>query len=103
MIDDHTPNNQQLVKLADSKGMTPPTEPDSMQQKMASRLEGLSGQTFDRAYVKGQIHAHEAMLKLFKAEAANGRDPDLKAFAAQTVPVIQEHLSHAEALRKAGA
>ncbi len=74
-----------------------------MQQKMESRLAGLSGERFDRSYIKGQIHAHEAMLKLFQAEADEGRDRDLKAFAAQTVPVIQQHLSLAEQLRKAGA
>ncbi len=103
MIDDHTPNNQKLVKLANSKGVTPPTEPNAMQQKMASRLEALSGQKFDSAYIKGQIRAHETMLKLFQAEAVTGQDPDLKAFAAQTTPVIEHHLSLAEQLRKAGA
>jgi putative membrane protein len=102
MIDDHTENNQQLVKLADSKNVTPPMEPDAVQQKMERGLEAVSGQTFDRTYITGQIRAHEAMLKLFRGEAAHGRDPDLRAFAAQTVPVIREHLSLAEELRKAG-
>jgi putative membrane protein len=103
MIDDHTPNNEQLVKLATTLGVTPPTEPDAMQQKMALRLETMSGSKFDRAYIHGQIQAHETMLKLFRNEAAHGQDPQLKSFAEQTVPVIQEHLSMAQQLRKAGA
>jgi putative membrane protein len=103
MIDDHTPNNEQLVKLATAEGVTPPSEPNVQQQKMAQHLESLSGQKFDHAYIRGQIHAHMVMLKLFQAEASGGQDARLKAFAEQTVPTIQEHLSMAQQLQKAGA
>jgi len=103
MIDDHTPNNKQLVKLATSEGVTPPSAPNAMQQKMAARLQGMNGIKFDHAYIGGQVHAHQVMLKLFETEASGGQNPQLKAFAAQTVPTIQEHLSMAEQLRKAGA
>jgi putative membrane protein len=103
MIDDHTKNNQQLVEVATSLGVTPPTEPDAMQQKAAARLASLSGAKFDRAYVHNQIHDHEMMLKLLQNEASNGENPQLKSFADQTLPIIKEHLALAEQLRKAGA
>jgi len=96
MIDDHTPNNEQLVKLATEKGLTPPTEPNASQQRMMTHLQGLAGAKFDHAYLAGQIKAHQMMLKEFKQEAKNGTDPDLKAFATQTIPVIEQHLSMAE-------
>jgi len=96
MIDDHTPNNEQLVKLATEKGLTPPTEPNASQQRMMTHLQGLSGAKFDHAYLAGQIKAHRMMLKDFKQEAKNGTDPDLKAFATQTIPVIEQHLSLAQ-------
>ncbi len=103
MIDDHTPNNEQLAKLASSKGLEPPTEPDAMQQKSMTHLQGLSGAKFDKAYIKGQVKAHTAMLKLFKAEAKSSKDTDLKGFADQTVPTIEHHLSMAQDLEKSGA
>ena len=103
MIDDHTPNNAQLVKLATDKGLTPPTDPNAMQQKMITHLQALNGAKFDKAYVKGQVKAHTAMLKLFQAEAKTTKDPDLKSFADQTVTAIQHHLSMAQGLEKSGA
>jgi putative membrane protein len=91
MIADHTPNNEQLVKLAESKGVTPPTELDAMHQKQMTKLQSLSGTKFDTTYLKGQEKDHAMMLKTFEAEAKNGRDPDLKQFAQTTIPVIEEH------------
>jgi putative membrane protein len=103
MIDEHTPNNEQLVKIATAKGLTPPSDPSATQQKMMTHLQGLSGGTFDKAYVKGQVKAHTAMLKLFQTEAKHTQDPDLKSFATQTVTAIEHHLSMAQGLAKARA
>ncbi len=96
MISDHTPANAKLAKLATSKGLTPPTDPSAAQLKMLAKLQGLSGDKFDKTYISGQVRAHEAMLKLFERESTNGKDPDLKAFADSTVPVIQKHITMAQ-------
>jgi len=96
MITDHTPNNEQLVKLAESKGVTPPTALDAMHQKQMTRLESLSGARFDATYLKGQEKDHAMMLKTFQAELKNGHDPELKQFAQTTIPVIEEHEHLAE-------
>jgi putative membrane protein len=96
MVNDHTPNNEQLVKLAESKGVTPPTELDAMHQRQMTKLESLSGRKFDTTYLKGQEKDHAMMLKTFEAEAKNGHDPDLKQFAQTTIPVIEEHEHLAE-------
>ena len=102
MIDDHTPNNAKLMQIASAKGITPPSEPDAAQQKMMSKLQGLSGNKFDTTYLKGQVTSHEAMLKVFENESKNGTDPELKAFADQTIPMIQKHITMAQT-GKAGA
>ncbi len=96
MIDDHTPNNEQLVKLATDKGVTPPADLDAMHQKEMSRLEALSGTKFDKAYLKGQEKDHAVMLKLFQTEAKGGHDAELKQFAQTTIPTIQSHEEMAE-------
>ncbi len=102
MIDEHTPNNDQLVKLATAKGLTPPTDPNAMQQKMLAHLQGMSGAKFDKAYVKIQIKAHTMMLKDMRMEARSGKDSDLKSFAEQTVPTVEHHLTMAQGLQKSG-
>jgi len=38
------------------------------------------------------IDGHKQALKLFQDEAKNGKDADLKAFAAKVAPTVQMHL-----------
>jgi len=36
------------------------------------------------------------VLKLLQTEASDGADPDIKAFAQQTIPTVQKHLDMAK-------
>ncbi len=99
MIDAHTQTTQQLTQIASSKGMAmqPVLQPD--QQKMLSDLQGMNGgRAFDRAYLNDQVTGHSAAVTLFQNEIANGQDPQIKAFAQQTLPTIQDHLRMARSL-----
>ena len=98
MIKDHTANEDQLKQLATAKGATVPSGVSDEQQRMMTQLQGEKGRKFDHDYVTGQVQSHEEMLNALQTEAASGSDPDLKSFAAQTVPVVQEHLSEAQKL-----
>lgn len=98
MIDDHTPNNQQLLSLAQQKGITPPAALDAQHQQELSALRGDQGITFNKAYIAGQIAGHQQMASLMQSEIRNGSDSDLKAFAQKTLPVVQEHLRLAQNL-----
>jgi len=99
MIDDHTPANAELMQIASSKGITLPTAPDAKMRAMMAKLQNLSGAAFDRAYVMHAGHKdHQKMEKLFRDESMKGRDADLKAFAAKTLPVVQMHLQMARDL-----
>ncbi len=99
MIDAHTKTTQQLTQIASSKGMTlqPALQPD--QQKMLADLQGMNGgRAFDRAYLHDQVVGHSAAATTFQNEIANGQDPEIKAFAQQTLPIIQSHLRDARRL-----
>jgi putative membrane protein len=99
MIDDHTAANAELMQIASAKGITLPTAPDAKMRAMMSRMEKLSGADFDREYVMMAGHKdHQKMEKLFRDESMKGRDADLKAFAAKTLPVVQQHLQMARDL-----
>lgn len=102
MVTDHTANDQQLQQIAQSKGAVLPTDLDADQQSTLTKLQGESGRTFDRDYVASQVQGHNAMLSALQTEAASGTDPDLKKFASDTVPIVQQHLDAAKALQ-AGA
>ncbi|MBV9786466.1 MAG: DUF4142 domain-containing protein [Acidisphaera sp.] len=98
MVSQHTQVNQQLMTLAQSKGVTPSTDLDPSDAAMLHRLQGLRGRSFDTEYLRGQIAGHEKMAQLLQQEISQGSDPDLKAFAQQTLPTVQEHLARAQKL-----
>jgi putative membrane protein len=99
MIDDHTPANAELMQIASTKGITLPSAPDAKHRAMMAKMERLSGAEFDRQYIMMAGHKdHQKMEKLFRDESMRGRDADLKAFAAKTLPVVQQHLQMARDL-----
>jgi putative membrane protein len=99
MIDDHTAANAELMQIATTKGITLPAAPDAKHRAMMAKMERLSGAEFDRRYIMMAGHKdHQKMEKLFRDESMRGRDADLKAFAAKTLPVVQQHLQLARDL-----
>jgi putative membrane protein len=92
MVKDHTAANQKLQSIAASKNITLPTSASMSQMATKAKLDVLSGDTFDKSYIKSQVAAHEQTVALFKKEIATGQDPDAKAFASQTLPTVRAHL-----------
>jgi putative membrane protein len=92
MVDDHSKANEQLMQVASSKGMTLPTALDPKHQAEMQKMSALSGDAFDRAYVKMMVKDHKKDVAEFQKEASGGADPDIKSFAATTLPTLQEHL-----------
>lgn len=92
MVKDHTAANEKLQALASSKNVTLPTTSSVMQMASKAKLDVLSGDTFDKSYVKGQIGAHRQTIALFRKEISSGQDADAKAFATATLPTLRSHL-----------
>jgi len=92
MVMDHGKANAELMSIAKSKNITLPAGLDAEHQAKSDSLSKLSGKDFDAAYVNAMIEGHKKTLALMQSEAANGKDADLKAFAAKTAPVVQKHL-----------
>jgi putative membrane protein len=98
MIDDHSKANSELTRLATSKGDTPPSELDSKNKATLERLSKLTGDQFDKAYMTDMVTDHEEDVAEFQKEANSASDPDIKAFAAKTLPTLQEHLQLAKSI-----
>jgi len=98
MIKDHTKANQELQDLAQKEGATLPTYTDKAHQAAKARIEKLSGDAFDRAFAAQMVKDHQAAVTLFRTQARSGQDPEVKAWAAKTLPTIEEHLKEARAL-----
>jgi putative membrane protein len=97
MIDDHTKAQQELQTLADSKGVKLPTEPDAKHKGLSKVMAGMKGEAFDKRYLKqGGLNDHENTHKLLARTQDKAKDPDLKAYAAKTITVVDQHLTLAQ-------
>lgn len=104
MIDDHSKANEKLKTAAGKSHMTLPTTMNAKDQTLYNKLSGLSGAAFDHAYMKAMVKDHENDIKEFQNESNKGANPDMKRFASDTLPTLQEHLGLAKsAEQKAGA
>ncbi|MGY6271325.1 DUF4142 domain-containing protein [Achromobacter denitrificans] len=100
IIDDHGKAGQQLASIAKSKGYDAPTEPSLVQQAKLKAL-GLRDDSFDKAYIDEiGVSAHQDAVKLFQEASNDVKDPDVKQFAIQTLPVLQQHLEMAQGLQQ---
>jgi putative membrane protein len=96
MVSSHiTVNNALLAILKNKASVPPPTLLKAAYATMVSTLQHESGQALDTDYVRGQVNYQRGNTALYQYEIANGTDPDLKAFAQETLPKIQDHLARA--------
>jgi putative membrane protein len=93
MVTDHGRANMELAALAQSKGLALPAALEPSQQAMRDRLSVLSGADFDRAYMSEMVRDHTEDVALFEREAEVSADPDLKAWAARSLPMLRDHLA----------
>jgi putative membrane protein len=96
MVKDHSQANDQLKQIAMQKGVTLPTSPSKKNQATKDRLSRLSGDAFDKAYMADMVKDHKKDVAAFQRESSGGQDPDVKQFASQTLPTLQDHLKQAE-------
>jgi putative membrane protein len=101
MVKDHTAANDKLQSIASSKNITLPTSASVGEMATEAKFKVLSGETFDKSYVKSQISAHQKAIALFHKEATSGRDADTKAFASASLPMLHSHLKAATSIATA--
>lgn len=91
MIQDHSKAIAELKDIAMKKGATLPTQLTHGEENEWEHLQKLSGKQFDKAYAEYMVKEHKKDIKEFQDAAKNAHDPDMKAFAQKTVPVLQQH------------
>jgi putative membrane protein len=95
LVKDHTASLKELQALASSKNVTIPTTLDKEHEQMKDRLEKLEGASFDKAYATEMVNGHKKMIGLFE-QASKSKDAQISAYAEKTLPVLREHLTHAQ-------
>ena len=101
LVQGHAALHREIAALAHSKGVElDPPRPEARQ--VGAALAPLTGATFDRAFLAAALKGHEAAVALFEAESRDGRDADVKEWAARQLPAIRDQLTKAQALQPVG-
>lgn len=95
MVDDHSKAGDELNEIAAKDNLAVPFQVNAGDQSIVDRLSKLTGDAFDRAYLRQMVTDHEKAVALFQREASNGTNPDLKTWAMTTLPMLQDHLRQA--------
>jgi len=99
MVQDHSKANEDLKALAAKKNMTVPIELNGDKKSTMEELRGETGAEFDREYVEEMVDDHEEDVAAFEKQAQSATDPDVKAFATKTLPVLKKHLDAIKAIQ----
>jgi len=97
LVSDHTVANDKAMSVAQSIGVSPPSEPNKKQKTVYDRLSKLSGENFDREFAKAMVEDHKSDIREFEKEAKKKNDPAAE-FASQTLPTLRKHLEMAQSL-----
>lgn len=102
LVTDHTADFHQLYSIANQANLTMPSAIDTVHNKtMIAPFQKLKGAAFDRKYIHEMVAGHTKAIAMYKKEAADAENADLKSYAAQALPTLQKHLDQAKALEKA--
>jgi putative membrane protein len=101
LVHDHTQDFGKLQTLATQTSLTMPNAIDAAHNKsMVGPFHSLKGSAFDHKYIQDMIAGHTQALATYKKEAHDAQNPEVRAYAEETIPTLQKHLDGAKALQQ---
>lgn len=100
MITDHSKVNDKLDTLAQQNNLTLPDNLSKDKQEEIHDLSKLSWKKFDKKYVDMMVSDHQNAVNKFKEESQNAASPQVRKWAAQTLPTLQKHLDKIKQIQK---
>jgi putative membrane protein len=100
MVTEHGEAQSDLQRVYASVGQTMPDTVDAEHQALMTRLNSLSGYSFDTAYINSQVKDHQKTLSIFQSEISNGNNDSVQNYANKYLPHIQMHLQKADSLSR---
>ena len=95
MVTDHSKANERLKQIVQQKGLPMVTELNEKHRELMQKLSEKTGAEFDRAYMEEMVKDHKKDVEEYSKASKEAKDPDLRAFAAETLPILQLHLQMA--------
>lgn len=99
MVADHTKADSAITVMARVKAIVIPNVPGNEHQHHIDELTKKKGAEFDKEYMKMMVEDHEDDVRKFEEASQNASDPDVREFAAKTLPVLRKHLDAAKKIK----
>ncbi len=100
LVSDHKKDYQQLSAFGRKAGLEVPTALDASHLKLIAPLEKLKGPAFDRRFIREIVAGHETATAAYDKESRDGKNPELKTYAKDTVLLLEKHKDEAKLLLK---
>jgi putative membrane protein len=104
IVREHSRNADELRRIVAPRGLKLPAAPTGRHADMVTTLAGVRPQDVDDAFLQRfGVDAHKETISLFERQVIDGRDPQLKRYAEQTLPALREHMAAAQKLLHASS
>jgi putative membrane protein len=98
LVADHTAALEQARAVAQRLRVEVPAKPAPLQEWALRAVNQFTGADFDRWFTDLQVEGHKQAITETATEAARGCNRKVRALAAASLPVLEAHLEHAEAV-----
>ena len=105
MVSDHTAVQKSVMELGAKLQVTPAeSEAQASLRKQAeetmTKLKGLSGKAFDKAYIDNEVAYHSAVIhEVSTVLIPDAQNAELKSALQGAAPMFQGHLEHAKMIQ----
>ncbi|MCB8878937.1 DUF4142 domain-containing protein [Acidisoma cellulosilytica] len=95
---DHMNSEQALTPIADTLMLKTSPGLSPMQTALLQHLQAVPADQFDMEFNHAMVRAHQHAIAVFRKEAMTGQSQQLRAYAHQTLPALENHLQLAESM-----
>jgi putative membrane protein len=99
LMREHARSGDELRRIVASHGLSLPAAPTGRHADLVTKLSGVSVDDRDEAFLfRFGVDAHKETIALFERHVVEAKDPQLRRYAEQTLPLLREHMSAAHKL-----
>jgi putative membrane protein len=100
MVKEHKEMTESMKPYAEKWGLNPPVDVDSDHKKELDKLNGLSGNDFDKRYMDDMVSDHAKALSAFTSEAKDTKEVKFRAAVLKAKTRVAAHKNMAYDLKK---
>lgn len=101
LVKGHTTFRDELTVLSNAKIVTLPSGSSNNSKDQYKELSAKIGKEFDLAYSNMLVKEHTSAIALFETASTISVDPDVKAWAIASLPILRAYLDQAISCQKA--